>query len=104
MERRFRIVMHAPLGTRKGKLCFTRYGDSICGTLTLLGGSAPFTGRMTDDGKMEFSGTLATRLHTFRYIARGNIAGKALALQMTGSRYSFRVTGEETEEQEDNEI
>ena len=53
---------------------------------------------------MEFSGTLATRLHTFRYIARGNIAGKALALQMTGSRYSFRVTGEETEEQEDNEI
>lgn len=102
MNRKFNITMHAPLGLRHGTLCFTEYSGNIRGTLTLLGGSDSFTGHITEKGIIEFSGRLTSKLHSFSYSAKGNIANSMLTLDVIGDRYSFRITGNEIKPQEEN--
>lgn len=102
MERKFDITMHAPLGLRHGTMCFTECDGNISGILELLGGRHMFTGRITGNGTIGFSGNLASKLHSFAYLARGTIIQSELKLDVTGSRYSFRITGEEIKPQEGN--
>ena len=100
MERKFNITMHAPLGLRHGTLYFTECNGNISGTLVLLGGSGSVTGHITEEGIVEFAGKLVAKLHSFSFLAKGTITDSKLKLDVTGGRYSFRITGEEIKTQE----
>lgn len=95
MERIFDITMFAPLGHRHGTLRLNRSGPAVSGTIHILGGDAPFAGRVSDSGQVEFSGKMTTLLRSFTYIARGEIRGKTISLEVTGGRYHFNITGTE---------
>ena len=101
MERKFEIVMHAPLGKRRGTISFTECNGRIEGALVLFGNSEPFEGKIADEGTIEFSGKLATKLYTFSYKAEGTVSGNKLSLLVTGGRHCFEITGEETDEREE---
>ena len=96
MERKFSITMHAPLGVRHGTMSFNEENSTIDGTLEILGSKGTFQGTITEDGTVEFSGEMASRLHSFHYIANGTIIHSVLKLNVSGDRYSLCITGEET--------
>lgn len=102
MERRFNITMHAPLGPRYGQLRFTQCSDSISGTLALLGSNNPFTGHITENGLIEFSGKLTSKINSFSYFANGTIKASELMLNLVGDRYAFRIIGQEIKTQEEH--
>lgn len=99
MERKYNIVLHAPLGLRLGQLALTQQGGRLEGTLSVLGTANPVSGAITPSGAMALTGTLTTKLITFPFTATGAAVGKTLELQVTGGRYAFRLTGEEMEEE-----
>ena len=87
--------MHAPLGVRHGTMSFNEENSEINGTLELLGSKGTFKGTIAEDGTVEFSGEMTSRLHSFSYFANGTIIHSALKLNVSGDRYSFCITGEE---------
>lgn len=95
MKRKFDITMHVPLGRRHGTLLYSEDNSAVSGILEILGNKSPFTGSLTDNGIVEFTGKIKSILHSFRYIARGRITGSHIKLDVIGSRYSFCITGEE---------
>lgn len=101
MERTIRITMHAPLGPRHGTLRFSDQNGSVSGTMTLLGSTAPFAGRLTPDGGLTLAGELTSGLQSFSYLARGRLTPGGLELTVCGGRYSFGITGEEILSQEE---
>ncbi len=101
MERKFEITMHAPLGKRHGSMRFTEKDGNISGMLELLGGKDSFKGTVAENGTIKFSGEITSRLHSFAYLAMGTITGSDMKLNVTGDRYSFRITGEEIISQEE---
>lgn len=104
MERKFDITMHAPLGLRHGTMIFTEKNNNISGTLELLAGKNNFTGTITENGTIEFSGKIASKLHSFTYIAKGRIIQSKLEIDVTGNRYSFCITGEEIKPKEEEDM
>ena len=104
MERKFSITMHAPLGVRHGTMSFNEENSTIDGTLELLGNKSTFKGTITEDGTVEFSGKMTSRLHSFSYFANGTIIHSDLKLNVIGDRYSFCITGEEINLQEGDTI
>lgn len=95
MERNFKITMHVPLGRRSGKLCLREEKGTLGGTLEVLGSKGDFTGTLTADGLLDFTGKMTSLLRSFFYRATGRITGHSLELAVKGDRYSFRITGEE---------
>lgn len=93
--------MHAPLGPRKGRLCFCGSSSGINGILEVLGSSEPFCGTIADDGRIEFSGKMPSLLLSFPYIAEGYVADSGIELIVTGNRYRLRITGEAAEDEEE---
>ncbi len=101
MEQKFNITMYVPLGIRHGTIQFNEEHSAIRGLLDVLGSKDTFTGTLTEDGAVEFTGTMTSLLHTFSYLAKGTIKGSQLQLTVTGDRYSFRISGEKTKVQEE---
>ena len=95
MKRNFNITMHVPLGCRHGTLCFTEEQSVIWGFLEVLGNRDSFTGTLTQTGHMEITGRMTSLLRSFSYIAKGTLRDTQLKLNVTGDRYSFRITGKE---------
>lgn len=100
MKREFRITMYAPLGPRRGTLCFSEEHGNVSGTMTLLGSTAPFAGRLTTDGELTLAGELTSGLQSFSYLARGRLTPGGLELKVRGGRYAFCIEGEEILSQE----
>ncbi len=104
MKRIFDITMQVPLGIRHGILYFTTSDSKISGVLHAFGKDNEFSGELTAQGNIDFSGEITSRLLTFRYCAKGQIIDHKLSLKVTGGRYSFSITGEERlSEQTDTE-
>ena len=104
MERKFNITMYALLGMRHGTMSFNQENSIIDGTLELLGNKGACKGIITEDGKVEFSEKITSRLHSFSYFANGTIIHSDLKLNVIGDRYSFCITGEEINLQEGDTI
>lgn len=95
MERQFDIMMHVPLGGRRGRLSFAQTGNDICGILEVLGCAEPFAGTLDADGLLELKGQIKTLLHTFAYMASGRIEEGMLWLEVSSPSYTFLITGTE---------
>lgn len=96
MEQVFKIRMNVPLGYRDGTLTFTKNSEqNIDGMLSLFQNETPFTGKLTSDGEITFSGQMVTLTRTFTYQAQGWIDGTKLRLNVAGDRNSFTIIGEE---------
>lgn len=101
MERQFIITMHVPLGSRHGTMHFTEDRSKIHGVMEVLGNKDSFTGKLTKSGNIEITGKMTSLLHSFSYRAKGTIKNSKMNLSVVGDRYSFCITGEETNIQED---
>lgn len=95
MERVFDIDMRVPLGRRTGVLRLVEKDGKLCGTLEALGSCNAVTGTLGEDGQLEISGQMRSRLRAFSYHAHGQITGHTMELTVAGDRYTFPVTGVE---------
>lgn len=95
MTRNYDIIMHVPLGNRKGTLMFAQENGKIDGVLHVFGRDHPLSGTMTDQGMLKFSGQITSILCTFSYEAEGEITNGKLKLTAVGERYQFTITGKE---------
>lgn len=95
MRRVFGITMHAPIGKKRGKMCYNQEKGCLNGTIELLGGKDDFSGHISESGEIDFSGTITSKFSSFAYTAKGRVDLPLIDFKITGGRYSFRVTGEE---------
>lgn len=89
----YRIVMTTPMGERHGTMCAAVDGDTLTGSLVLLGCSEPFTGSIGADGHCSITGILTTLLRKIKYTASGVITPRSVLLDLLGERNIFKITG-----------
>lgn len=88
--------MIVPLGRRIGTLSFKKSGgQDIDGTLNLFQNETPFTGKLTPEGKIAFSGQMITLTRAFPYRAQGRVDGTKIKLEVVGDDCRFTISGEE---------
>lgn len=96
MEQIFNIQMMVPLGRRVGTLSFEENEkQNITGRLKLFKNETPFTGKMTSDGEITFSGQLVMLTRIFPYKAQGRVDGSKIKLELVGDNRCFTILGEE---------
>lgn len=90
--------MMVPLGRRDGTLTFKKgKNQEIEGLLKLFQNETPFTGKLTSEGEIAFSGQMMSMTRKFSYHAHGKLDGKKLKLEIVGDNNHFIMFGEETD-------
>ena len=92
MEMRYTVVLHSPLGERRGKLYLTLSAEEVQGSLTLLSHTTRVAGTCTE-GICLLTGELHTLLHSIPWQGEGRLDSKSLDLRLHGLRGSYRLTG-----------
>ncbi|MGN0753728.1 MAG: hypothetical protein ACI4ME_04645 [Aristaeellaceae bacterium] len=100
MTRRYKIVMHTPLGARYGTIALHADRSRLFGELELLKRSQPFDGTIDENGNCSFCGTLVSLVRTIRYRAIGQITDSAIELKLSGDRNEYHITGVPIKEKE----
>ena len=102
VEKKYRICLIVPLGNRKGEMVLREDSGLVEGWLDLMNEKNTFSGELSADGQLIFSGTLRTLVNTLHYMATGIISGRNIILNIkTDTGACYPLTGEEylTDEQ-----
>jgi hypothetical protein len=84
-EQSYAITVTTPMGGMDGKVTFRIDGAALSGALTIMGAEHRFSGGTIDgDGKLSFSGELATPMGSQAYAVTGTLRdGKLTAAAKT---------------------
>lgn len=95
-EMKYRICLSVPLGRRSGTIVIRETNGQIDGCLDVMKHKNDFSGTLSDDGQIEFTGTLKTLISTVRYTATGTLSGCNILLNLrTASGTYYPISGEE---------
>lgn len=95
-EKIYSICISVPLGKRNGLMHMQKNGNSISGWLDLMNHRNTFTGKFSDQKKLEISGVLKTLIGTVSYTATGIVTSHTVYLELTSdSNDHYFIYGEE---------
>lgn len=89
----YSVSVMTPLGRKNGKLEITINKENIEGFLELLGQRNKLVGTVELDGSCKLSGSIITANRVFEYTADGYIDKQRVSLLLTGSKYSYNLSG-----------
>lgn len=92
-EKSYDIVMSTPIGKRKGTLILNITGNIFTGIMHILGSNNNIKGSLNNDGTCLFSGSFATRFHSYNYKGDGLIMTDSILLNLVVFNRTYVVTG-----------
>lgn len=95
-EKQYNICLSVPIGQRSGTMLLRESDGNLDGWLEVMEHRNPFSGHLSDDGCMKFSGVIQTLVSSIRYTATGKVNGSGIFLNLiTQSGDEYSVSGEE---------
>ena len=92
-ERLYSIVMHTPIGLKRGTLTVKVSGKYMKGWLDVLGHREPIAGMIDSEGKCSFTGTFTTLMRKVSYKATGVLTESDAHLQIKDERNVYDIIG-----------
>ena len=96
VEKKYRIRITVPLGSREGTMLLREAKGRVEGWMSVMNKKNLFSGVLSCDGQLTLNGVIQTLVRTLNYTARGEIIGQNIFLNLqtnTGAHYS--LAGEE---------
>lgn len=94
------ILLHTPIGKRKGELKASMKNGEVIGFLSLFGNTEPLEGTVDENGECRLRGRFATLMKSVEFTADGHIDGDAIRLTVQGDRRSYPITGKLRKQEE----
>lgn len=95
-EKNYRICLAAPLGDRNGTMVFHEAEGKVDGWMNVMNEKNRFSGELSDEGQLTFSGVIRTLISTVHYTATGTVSGRNILLDLkTDSGAHYPISGEE---------
>ncbi len=92
-ERKYDVILYAPIGERSGELLLRTEGGSVRGELKILRRSIELTGIIREDGSLEVEGELVTLMRRIPYSAEGRMSGDDIQMTLHAGRSTYELTG-----------
>lgn len=92
-DKTYALVMHTPLGNRRGSVTLHFSGPSLTGELTLLTRTSPICQGSRSGRHLQFQGEIPTVVGSVPYQASGTVTENTLQLQLTTPRGSYPIEG-----------
>lgn len=74
------VELSMPLGKRSGSLRLSVFGARFCGTLDLMKAENAIRGQTSNDGSCRVTGSIRTRMSTYRFEGEGRILPERIEL------------------------
>ena len=88
------ILLHTPLGKKKGELIAKIENGRLDGFLSVLGHTEPIEGIVDESGNCSLKGRFISLMKTVDFIADGTIDFDALRLAIKGDVGYFEIMGQ----------
>lgn len=92
----YRICLTVPLGNRSGMLLLREKKSCVDGYIDVMNIKNPFTGIISNEGRLVLSGAVRTLMNTVNYTAMGTVGEGKISLKLrTDSGVYYSLVGEE---------
>lgn len=88
------ILMHTPIGKRKGELKAKIENGKLIGFLTLFGNTEPIEGTVDESGKCSLKGKFITLIKSVDFTADGTINPDIIRLAVKGDCRCYEIMGQ----------
>ena len=88
------ILLHTPIGKRKGELKAKIENGKLTGFLSLFGHTEPIEGTVDESGKCSLKGKFITLIKSVDFTADGTIDWDALRLAVKGDCGYYEIMGQ----------
>ena len=88
------ILLHTPIGKRKGELKAKIENGKLTGFLSLFGHTEPIEGTVDESGKCSLKGKFITLIKSVDFTADGTIDWDALRLTVKGDCGYYEIMGQ----------
>lgn len=94
-EHEYHVCLNTPLGKKHGIMTASTAGESLTGTLEMLGHKREFVGVVDGDGVCTISGAIVTLLKTITFTAEGKITDDDVYLRVRADNggMTFELSG-----------
>ena len=93
IDGKYNIIMKTPMGLKKGNVTLNAEGNSISGSLEILGKINTFENGTTDGKQCTFSGNLQTAMGKIAYVVEGTVEGDTLTAISKTKKGDMQITG-----------
>lgn len=93
------IILHTPLGKRKGELKALIENGRLNGFLSVLGHTEPMEGTVDESGRCALRGKFVSLMKSVSFTADGTIAPDALRLAVKGD-VGYEIVGRRRDKKE----
>lgn len=92
-ERKYDVILYAPMGERSGELVLCKEGSAVRGELRILGQSTKLTGTVYEGGRIKAEGELITPMRRMLYFAEGQISEQEIQMTLHAGPGTYELNG-----------
>ena len=91
--KRYDVLLHTPIGKRKGEMNIKIENGTLIGFLSLFGNTEPIEGMVDERGQCSLCGKFTTLMKSVMFQANGRIQSDRLQLAMLCDSGSYQLEG-----------
>lgn len=93
------VVLHTPLGVKKGELVLTQVVNDLIGRIIVLGSDNEIENGTAEGNDFSFSGELKTAMGKQAFTCKGNVQYDTLTGEVVTRKAKMKLSGMRKEEQ-----